>query len=193
MKKKRENIRVSRLPEISRSIIPEKLRSAFDELIADSGGTVPIGPGSVAALSPEMALRRRALSNYVRWELNFPQVFQELVILVTARAMDCGYVWNAHAELARNAGASSSLVDAIRERKEIPSDTPQDLQTIVEFTNALLTQHYTADDVYGTALSLLGTQNLIDVIALIGQYVTNSMFINSFELEIPDSTEPKMI
>ena len=72
---------MSRLPEITRNIIPEKLRSAFDELIADSGGTVPIGPGSVAALSPEMALRRRALSNYVRWELNFPQVFQELVIL----------------------------------------------------------------------------------------------------------------
>ena len=62
---------MSRLPEINRGMIPEKLRSAFDELIADSGGNVPIGPGSVAAISPEMALRlARLFGNSPEFWLN---------------------------------------------------------------------------------------------------------------------------
>ena len=49
---------MTRLPEVNRDAVAEGLRGAFDALIADSGGEVPLGPGAVAALSPEMALRR---------------------------------------------------------------------------------------------------------------------------------------
>ena len=53
---------MSRLPLVNRDAVPENLRAAFDELIAANDGAVPIGPGMVAAMSPEMALRRRPLS-----------------------------------------------------------------------------------------------------------------------------------
>ena len=64
---------MARLEEVTRESVAEELRDAFDALVADSGGNVPLGPGAVAALSPEMALRRRPLSNYVRWELTLPR------------------------------------------------------------------------------------------------------------------------
>lgn len=180
---------MSRLPSVNRGIIPEKLRSAFDELIEDSGGNVPIGPGSVAAISPEMALRRRPLSNYVRWELNFPQVLQELVILVTARSMECEYVWSAHVQLAQSGGASQSLIDAIYDRRELPADTPNDYRTVIEFTRAIVLEHTAEDQLFDSAMKLLGIQNIIDLMALAGQYITNSLFINTFELEIPEPYE----
>ena len=183
---------MSRLPEINRGMIPEKLRSAFDELIADSGGNVPIGPGSVAAISPEMALRRRPLSNYVRWELRFPQVLQELAILVTARSMDCEYVWSAHVQLALGGGASQSLVDAIYDQKALPVETPDDYRTVIEFTRAIVLEHAAKDELFDAAMKLLGIQNLIDLMALTGQYITNSLFINSFELEIPEPYKPEI-
>ncbi len=178
-----------RLPEVNRESVPEELRPAFDELIAVSNDTVPIGPGMVAAMSPEMALRRRPLSNYVRWELKLPQNVQELAVLATARHMDCGYVWNAHAGMARKAGVSDALIEAIRDRQPLPA-MGDDESAVVGFVTAFLTTHSVSDATFEAAVAQFGMQNTVDLIALMGQYVTNAGFLNAFEVPLPDTTEP---
>src|SRR2546427_12426289 len=40
--------------------------------------------------------------------------------LVTARELDCQHIWNAHAASARKAGVAGTLVDALRDRNELP-------------------------------------------------------------------------
>ena len=180
-----------RMPDVTREAVPEELREAFDALVADSGGSVPVGPGAVAALSPEMALRRRPLSNYVRWELTLPQRAQELAILVAARAMNCAYVWNAHAELARRAGASSALVDAIRDRAPLPPMSAEE-DAVVSFATELLTDRRVSERAYESALAQFGLRQTVDLIALVGQYVTNACFLNAFEVPLPESDEPRL-
>ncbi len=180
-----------RMPEVNREAVPEELREAFDALVADSGGSVPVGPGAVAALSPEMALRRRPLSNYVRWELTLPQRAQELAILVAARAMNCAYVWNAHAELARRAGASPALVDAIRDRAPLPPMSAEE-DAVVAFATELLADRRASERAYDAALAQFGMRQTVDLIALIGQYVTNACFLNAFEVPLPESGEPRL-
>lgn len=180
---------MTRLPEVTREALPESLRGAFDRLIADSGGSVPLGPGSVAAMSPEMALRRRPLSNYVRWELRLPQNVQELAILTTARCVDCPYVWNAHVGPARQAGVSGELIDAIRDRQPLPPMS-DDESAVVGFVTEMLTAHRVSDAAFQAALGRFGLQDTIDLIALAGQYVTNGFLINTFELELPATDEP---
>ena len=180
-----------RMPEVDREAVPEELREAFDALVADSGGSVPTGPGAVAALSPEMALRRRPLSNYVRWELTLPQSAQELAILATARAMDCAYVWNAHAELARRAGVSPALVDAVRDRAPLPAMSAEE-DAVLAFVTEMLTDRRVSDRAYQAALAQFGLRQTVDLIALVGQYVTNACFLNAFEVPLPDSDEPPL-
>ena len=180
-----------RMPEVNREAVPEELREAFDALVADSGGSVPVGPGAVAALSPEMALRRRPLSNYVRWELTLPQRAQELAILVAARAMNCAYVWNAHAELARKAGASPALVDAIRDRAPLPPMSAEE-DAAVSFATELLADRRVSERAYEAALAQFGLRQTVDLIALVGQYVTNACFLNAFEVPLPESDEPRL-
>ena len=180
---------MTRLPEVTRDAVPEELRDAFDALIADSGGSVPLGPGAVAALSPEMALRRRPLSNYVRWELTLPQRVQEVAILATARAMDCPYVWNAHAPLAREAGVGAALVDALRDRAPLPA-MPDDESAALRFVTAMLSAHRVPQDAFDAAIAQFGAQQTIDLVALVGQYVTNACFLNAFEVPLPETTEP---
>lgn len=180
-----------RMPDVNREAVPEELREAFDALVADSGGSVPVGPGAVAALSPEMALRRRPLSNYVRWELTLPQRAQELAILVAARAMNCAYVWNAHAELARRAGASPALVDAIRDRAPLPPMSAEE-DAVVSFATELLADRRVSDRAYEAALAQFGMRRTVDLIALVGQYVTNACFLNAFEVPLPESGEPRL-
>ena len=57
------------------------------------------------------AARRRAnhLANYLRQESSLPKKIQELAMLVTARAMDCQFIWNAHSGSGRQEGLSDGL------------------------------------------------------------------------------------
>jgi 4-carboxymuconolactone decarboxylase len=112
---------MARLPIVKRDQVPEHFRAAFDEVTAESGGLIASGPGSITINSPEMARRRNHLTSYLRYETTFPKRIQELAIITTARAMDCPYVWNAHAPAARRAGVSDALIDALRERQPLPS------------------------------------------------------------------------
>lgn len=183
---------MARLPDDIRGAVPKELHDAFDSLIERSNGTMPIGPGSVAALSPEMALERVGLSGYVRWRLKLPQLVQELAILLTARQMDCAYVWNAHAGLAREEGASDGLVDAMRDRQQLPTMT-DDETAVVGFVTELLTAHRVSDSAFSAAKQRFGLGNVVDLMALVGQYVTNASFVNAFELPLPQEvTEPRL-
>ena len=95
---------MARLPNVTRDQVAEEFRAAFDEVTSESGGVITTGPGSITINSPEFARRRAPLTSYLRYESTFSQKIRELAIITTARAMDCQYVWNAHAPAARVAG-----------------------------------------------------------------------------------------
>src|SRR5215813_6260034 len=112
---------MARLPVVTRDHVAEQFRQAFDELTAASGGVITSGPGSITINSPEMARRRAHVTSYLRYETTFPKRIQELAIITTARAMDCPYIWNAHAPAARREGISDAVITALRERHPLPT------------------------------------------------------------------------
>ena len=95
---------MARTPTVTRDQVPEQLRAAFDAETAGSGGTIVGGPGSVMIHSPEMRHRANALVNYLRDESSLSKKIQELVMILTARAMDCQYIWHAHVARAPQLG-----------------------------------------------------------------------------------------
>ena len=62
---------------------------------------------------------------------------QELAMLVTARERDCQYIWNAHAASGRRAGLSDGLVDALRDKQDLP-DIPEDESAVVNLGREFL-------------------------------------------------------
>ena len=76
-----------------------------------------VGPGSVALHMPHAHQRLMGLNRFLRSEPSLAKKLQELAMLVTARELDCQYIWNAHAASAREAGVTSARVDALRERR----------------------------------------------------------------------------
>src|SRR5919201_2470679 len=104
---------MARSPVVTRDRVPEPLRAPFDAETATSGGVVATGPGSVMINSPEMRRRANHLADYLRNESTLPKKIQELAMLTTARAMDCPYIWNAHAARGRHEVLSAALVDAL--------------------------------------------------------------------------------
>ena len=133
---------MARTPTVTRDQVPEQLRAAFDTETAGSGGTIVGGPGSVMIHSPEMRHRANVLVNYLRDESSLSKKIQELVMILTARAMDCPYIWHAHGARARQQGISDAFVDALRDNTPLQA-LPADEQTVVNYVQELFTTHKT--------------------------------------------------
>ncbi len=181
---------MARVPIVTRDMVPEEFREAFDELTKETGGTITGGPISIIVNSPELARRRAGLTSYLRYESTFSNRIRELAILVTARNFDCPYVWNAHAPDARKAGVSDALVDAIRDRKPLPP-MAADEQAIVNYCNEFYASHRVSAPTFQVAMEQFGTQHLVELTALMSHYAQTSFFLNAFEVELPsDRSEP---
>ena len=181
---------MARIPVVTRNQVPEQFREAFDELTAASGGTITSGPGSITINSPEMARRRNHVTSYLRYETTFPKNIQELAIITTARAMDCPYVWNAHAPAARRAGVSDALIDALRERRLLPPMSPAEA-AVVNYATEFFQTHKVSRQTFQAALDQFGAQHLTELTALMGHYAQTAFFLNAFEVQLPEQrTEP---
>ena len=172
-----------RIPEMTRDEVPEELRDAFDSVIAANGGNMPSGPGAITLHSPEMASRRAPLSGYMRSEIALPDRILELVILTTARCMDCPYVWNAHPAAARKAGVADALVDALREDEPLPA-APADEIAIVLYGLELMRTHAIRRQTFDDALKQFGVQHLVELTSLMGHYAQNAFLVNAFAVEL---------
>jgi len=145
---------MARIPAVNRQRIKEELRVAFDEVSSGPGG-VCTGPMSILKNSPEMARRAIPLFGYVRNESTGPKKLPELAMLVTARAMDCPYIWNAHATSGRQEGLSDALVDALRDNKPLPP-VPSDEEVVINYGMELFRGRRVNQTTFQAVLDLLG-------------------------------------
>ncbi len=174
-----------RTPIVTRDQVPENLRAAFDAETSDSGGVVASGPGSAMINSPEMRRRANSLVNYLRDESALPKRIQELAMIVTARAHDCQFIWNAHAARAREQGISDAFVDALRDGQPLP-DLPPDEAAVVRLAAEFFQTHKVSQETFQTALDQFGAQGLTELCTLMGYYALLAFNANTFLIDLPE-------
>lgn len=174
---------MSRLSQISREQVAEQHRTAFDEVAAAPGG-IGSGPTSVLKNSPEMAKRAMHLSDYLRNESSLPKKIQELAMLTAARAMDCQYIWNAHAGPGRREGLADALVDALRDNQPLPA-LAADEAAVVNLGMEFFKTHKVSQATFQTVLDQFGRQGFAELTALMGYYAMLSFNANAVELDLP--------
>jgi len=181
---------MARTPMVTRDQVPEPLRAAFDAETASSGGVVTTGPGSVMINSPEMRRRANSLVNYLRDESTLPKKIQELAMLVTARSMDCQFIWNAHAARGRREGLSDALVEALRDKRPLPT-LPADEAAVVHYGMEFFRTHKVTPATFQAALQQFGAQGLSELTTLMGYYALLAFNANAFEIDLPaERSEP---
>ena len=180
-----------RTPNVTRDMVPENLRDAFDHETANTGGVVTAGPGSVMINSPEMRRRANNLVNYLRDESSLPKKLQELTMILTARTMDCQYIWHAHAARSRQQGISDEFIDNLRDGRPLPQ-LPDDEQTVVNYVTELFRDHKVSDETFQAALDQFGALGLTELTTLMGYYTTLAFNANSFQIDTPEGEEPKL-
>src|SRR5437879_3210421 len=146
---------VARLPVATRESVPEGQRTIFDEMVKGLGSVPRYGPGSVMIHVPKAHRWATGLNHYLRDESSLPKNVQELAMLVTARELDCQHIWNAHAASARKAGVPNALVDALRDRRELPA-LAADEAAVVHFGCEFFRTHKVSRGAFQAALEQIG-------------------------------------
>ena len=182
---------MSRLSPATRDSVPDQQRNIFDEIVG-SGSPPANGPGSITIHVPEAAKRASALNQYLREGSSLPKKIQELAMLVTAREMDCQYVWNAHAASAKAAGVNPEIVEALREESELPDLAP-DEQAVINYGREFYRTHHVSSGGFQAALEQLGKQGLVELTLLMGNYALLAFLVNAFDSGLPPERTETML
>ena len=135
------------------------------------------GPGAIRQYSPPVAESMTAINDYLRRKSGLDNRLVELAILVTAREMDCVYVWTAHEPAAAKAGLQQDIIDTVKFRRPLTKLAEKDA-VIVQLGREALGKHKVASDTFARAQKQFGNQQLVNIVALMGDYAATTLLLN---------------
>jgi 4-carboxymuconolactone decarboxylase len=143
------------------------------------------GPYSPLLRSPVLGQRMFDLLRYLRWNTSLPLRLNELAILIVGRIWSSQVEWFAHEPLALKAGLRAPIVEDLRANRR-PQGMQDDEAVVYDFIHELYRTHELSDDTFARARRVLGEQQVVDLTALAGTYVTVAMLIAMSGETIPD-------
>lgn len=169
--------------------LSEAQRRVHDAIVSGPRGRVR-GPLAIWLHRPELADRSQALGRYCRYDTLLPPRLSELAILVTARVWNSEFEWQAHKKIAIEAGLPLDVIEAIRIGKR-PEFAAEDEAVVHDFALSVQRDRKVDQALYDRAISVLGTETVVDLTGMLGYYSLISMTINVFEVDPldPDACE----
>ena len=176
---------VARIPLATRDSVPADQQATFDALVQQRGSVPSTGPFSVMIHVPELLQRGEHLRAYVRGDASSLSLkIRELAMILTARELDCQFIWNAHATLARQAGVRDDLVDCLRDKKELTGLAPEEA-AVVNYGREFFRTHQVSQTTFEAARAQFGVRSLIELTNLMGYYALLAFNINAFGVDLP--------
>ena len=163
-----------RLASLDLNKLTPEQKKAADAIVAGPRGGLR-GPFEPWLRRPELADRAQKLGEYCRFNSSLAKDLSELAICLIGRHFKAQYEFYAHARLAREAGLSAEIVEAIRTRQTPPFKRD---------TEYLATNRVSAPN-YKRAVDALGEPGVVDLVGVCGYYMLVSMTLNVFEMPLP--------
>jgi 4-carboxymuconolactone decarboxylase len=163
----------NRFPAIKR----EELNEAGKRLYDARGVADGFGPGAIRLYSPPVAETMTSINDYLRRKSGLDPRLVELAILVTARELDCEYVWTAHEPAARKAGLQQEIIDTVKYRRPLAGLGEKEA-VIIQLGRDSITRHKVASETFARAVKQFGHQGVVNIVALIGDYAATSILLN---------------
>ncbi len=142
------------------------------------------GPFDPWIESPVLGAILSNLGYFHRFQSSLNRRQIELAILVTAAHWQAAFEWWAHEPMARDAGLTDSIIQAIKHRKPMRLCDPLD-QLAWEIAGALQHNQRLSTELYQRAVAGFGRPGVIELISLCGYYTTIAMILNALEIPLP--------
>lgn len=172
-----------RLPQLTMENVPPQSRALAEEIVKISSVGLA-GPYNVMLRSPVFAERMKRLLDYLRFETSLPKRLNEFAILIQGRLWTSQVEWYAHYPLALKAGLPQSVADDLKANIR-PRGMRPDEEIVYDISMSLAKQHTVSDELFKRGKEILGEQQLVDLVAVSGTYVTVAML-----LELGDESSP---
>jgi 4-carboxymuconolactone decarboxylase len=147
------------------------------------------GPYNPMLRSPVFGQRMFDLLAYLRWETSVPLRLNEFAILIIGRQWRSQVEWYAHGPLAEKAGLSPQIIAELKANRR-PSNMAPDEAAVYDFVTELTTKRQVSDETFARAKKLLGEQQVVDLTAVAGTYITVAMLLAMAEESVPPGEEP---
>lgn len=180
-----------RLPLPRRDELDAEEQAVYDRLSDPAGGSLRglRGPGGIQLHSPGLSRRSRPVNHYLRNEAGFSGRVRELAILTTARTLDNQFEWAAHEPEALRQGIAPEIIDVIRHRGDTAGLDAADA-VVIDLGREIFVDRHVSPATFARALARFGRRNLVDLVALMGNYAATAALLTAFDMQLDPGQKP---
>jgi len=175
-----------RFPQLRMEQLNDKQKPLGEQIMKVSSVGLG-GPYNPTLRSPVFGQKMFDLLYYLRWQTSVPLKLNEFAILIIGRQWRSQVEWFAHVPLAIKAGLSPDIIAELKANKRPSNMQPDEL--VYDFVTELTTAHVVSDETFSRAKQLLGEQQIVDLTAVAGTYVTVAMILAMSEESVPPGKE----
>ena len=172
-----------RFPQLTMDQLTDKQKPLGEQIMKVSSVGLG-GPYNPMLRSPVFGQKMFDLLYYLRWQTSVPLKLNEFAILIIGRQWRSQVEWFAHAPLAIKAGLSPDIVNELKANKRPSNMTPEE-SIVYDFVTELTTARVVSDETFNRAKQLLGEQQVVDLTAVAGTYITIAMILSMSEESVP--------
>ena len=143
-----------------------------------------IGPYNLMLRSPKLGQLMYDLLFYLRWNSTLSNRLTEMAILVIGRQWTSNVEWYSHEPIARRAGLDSDLIADLKANKR-PAKMQADEAALYDFLSELFPTYKVSDATFARAKAQFSEQQLVDLTATAGTYVTIAALLAMGEEPVP--------
>jgi 4-carboxymuconolactone decarboxylase len=178
-----ESFTMAKLPDPTASLTPSA-QGLYHKLTAQRGRI----DGMYRSLlhNPELTRYVSDLGAFLRFGSgSLPAALRELLILWVARQLGAAYEWVKHAPVARQAGLSAAVIEAVRNRTQ-PPDLDELQQAALAAAECVLQRRSIPPPVQEKLAAALGLPGVVELVILCGFYEMIAGVIFAFDVPLPE-------
>ena len=147
------------------------------------------GPYGIWLHNPKLAALAQPLNAYLRYDTPLGPRLTELAILVAARELNNQFVWTSHEPNALKEGLDRAVIDAVRDRKAV-TGLPDKEALIITLGRTLYAHRKPDAQLFARARRVFGDVDLVNLVALFGDYAAIVMVSDAFDLQLRSDQTP---
>lgn len=168
----------SRLSELTEATMDDAQRAVLKDILAGPRGNLD-GPFLAWIQSPELANHAQRLGAFCRYGTRLELRLTELAILFTAAWWQSQAEWQIHEPIARAAGVTGSVIEALRQQA-VPLFVREDEHLVYSLGKSLYETRRIDEILYASAVKAFGEPGVVELVGVFGYYSLVAMTLNVF-------------
>lgn len=168
----------SRLTPLDDKRMDDDQRRVLQDILSGPRGNLD-GPFLAWIHSPKLADSAQKLGAFCRYGTRLELRLSELAILITAAWWQSQAEWQIHEPIARQAGISDAVIEALRDGAE-PHFAHEDERLIYLVGRSLYATRRIEQALYDKGVQTFGEAGMVELVGVFGYYALVAMTLNVF-------------